>query len=284
MSGIPKTIAEGLWTGEIIPYLGSGVLDLGSGTTVPDSPEELAQYLTSRVTVPHKIRRNLTAASQYIENFKHRKTLTGLLTEAFQGRIEPTALHRLLAQGSNSLPLIVDVWYDPAMAAALADRGDFGQVQGVSRADCPGEWVRYYGADGSPADPAEAERWATLLYKPLGSVSPAGHFVVSDSDYVEVLTEIDIQTPIPPRVQELRRGRRFLFLGCRFRTQLERSFARQIMKRSSSQHWALLAGELTRNEARFLAEQGIERIDMPLAEFVAELTEASAASPRAEVA
>ncbi|HWP00324.1 MAG TPA: SIR2 family protein [Methylococcus sp.] len=284
MSRVPQAIIEGLWAGEIIPYLGSGVLGLGSGTTVPDSPEQLAQYLTSRVTVPHKIRRNLTAAGQYIENFKHRKTLTGLLTEAFRERTEPTVLHRFLAQKSNSLPLIVDVWYDAAMADALADRGDFGQVQGVSQADGPGEWVRYYGADGSPADPAAAEQWATLLYKPLGAVLPASHFVVSDSDYVEILTEIDIQTPIPPRVQELRRGRRFLFLGCRFRTQLERSFARQIVKRSSSQHWALLEGELTRNEARFLAEQGIERIDMPLAEFVAELMEASSASPRAEVA
>jgi hypothetical protein len=28
-------------------------------------------------------------------------------------------------------------------------------------------------------------------------VRPAANFLVSDSDYVEVLTEIDIQTPIP---------------------------------------------------------------------------------------
>jgi len=46
-------------------------------------------------------------------------------------------------------------------------------------------------------------------------------------------------------------------------------FARQIMKRSSDKHWALLEGELTRNEARFLAEQNIQRIDMPLPEFLA---------------
>jgi hypothetical protein len=86
---------------------------------------------------------------------------------------------------------------------------------------------------------------------------------------VEVLTEIDIQTPIPPLVQERRRDRHFLFLGCRFNTQLDRMFARQIMKRSSDKHWALLQGELTRNETRFLAEQNIERIDLSLAEFTA---------------
>jgi len=113
---------------------------------------------------------------------------------------------------------------------------------------------------------------STLLYQPLGSVAPAANFLVSDSDFVEVLTEIDIQTPIPEMVQQLRVDRHFLFLGCRFSTQIERIFARQIMKRSSARHWAVIPGELTRNEQRFLAGQGIERLDMSLDDFVARLT------------
>ena len=94
--------------------------------------------------------------------------------------------------------------------------------------------------------------WTTLLYQPIGSVAPASNFIISDSDYVEILTEIDIQTPIPEAVRSIRRGKSFLFLGCRFSTQLERSFARQIMKRSSDRHFAVLPEPLTRNEARFL--------------------------------
>jgi hypothetical protein len=182
------------------------------------------------------------------------------------------------------LPLIVDAWYDATMASALAGRSDFGQVQGVSRAEHFGDWVHYFHADGTPAEPAEAAQWTTLLYKPLGSIAPARNFILSDSDYVEVLTEIDIQTPIPERVKEIRSGRNFLFLGCRFRTQLERTYARQIMKRSSSRHWAVLPEEPTRNEARFLAEQQIERIDLPLAEFVQQLLGNQAAPRRAALA
>jgi len=72
-------------------------------------------------------------------------------------------------------------------------------------------------------------------------------------------------------VQKTRTGKHFLFVGCRFATQLERLFARQIMKRSSTKHWAVLPGELTKNEARFLAEQNIERIDAPLKEFAGAL-------------
>jgi len=282
MSGaFPGSLAEDLAAGRIVPYLGPEVLNLAPGGKVPSSPEALVELMTAKVTVPHKIRKNLTAASQYIENFKHRKTLVGLLQEAFRSPPEPSVLHGFLATLPNPLPLIVDVWYDAGMAAALASRRDFGQVQGVSRAEHLGDWVHYFRADGTRAEPEEAAGWATLLYKPLGSVAPASNFIVSDSDYVEVLTEIDIQTPIPERVKEIRTGRRFLFLGCRFRNQLERSYARQIMKRSGDRHFAVLEGGLTRNEARFIEEQGIERIDMPLAEFVAGLMGAPAAPRRA---
>jgi hypothetical protein len=139
-------------------------------------------------------------------------------------------------------------------------------VQGVSQAEHFGTWVHYFSADGSPAPNSDA--WNTLLYQPFGSVWPAGNFLVSDSDFVEVLTEIDIQTPIPQAVQHLRAGRNFLFLGCRFATQLERLFARQIMKRSSDKHWAVLPESPTKNEARFLEQYRIQRLDCPLPEFV----------------
>jgi hypothetical protein len=281
-AAFPGRLAEDLAAGRIIPYLGPEVLALSPDTTVPSSPETLVELITAKVTVPHKIRKNLTAASQYIENFKHRKTLVGLLQEAFKSPPKPTLLHDFLAN-IEGLPLIVDAWYDATMAAALAARGGFGQVQGVSRAEHLGDWVHYFRADGTKADAEEAAGWTTLLYKPLGSIAPASNFIISDSDYVEVLTEIDIQTPIPERVKEIRAGRHFLFLGCRFRNQLERNYARQIMKRSTERHFAVLEGELTRNEARFLGEQGIERIDMPLAEFVAGLT-GTPVEPRRAVA
>jgi len=161
------------------------------------------------------------------------------------------------------------------MSSALAQTqgGNWAQVQGLSQAEHFGNWTGAYAADGTAlaALPADTAR---LLYKPIGSHGPAGNFLVSDSDYVEVLTEIDIQTPIPAAVQAWRTGRNFLFLGCRFDDQLTRCFARQIMKRSSDKHWAVLPEEPTRMEARFLQEQGITRINLPLAQFADALMEA----------
>jgi hypothetical protein len=49
---------------------------------------------------------------------------------------------------------------------------------------------------------------------------------------------------------------------------MQRIFAHQIIKRSSGPHYAVLDGELTRNEARFLEQENILLISMPLAEAV----------------
>jgi hypothetical protein len=264
-----QEIATSLNGGTVIPYLGPNTLLLEPETCpVPATPEDLVKLLTSKVSVPHKIRNNLTAAAQFIENFKHRKSVVSLMNDAYAPGVKPNALHQYLAGLSKKPLLIVDTWYDDAMSKALEGNCNWGQIQGVSQSEHYGEWVKYFYPDGNVTEASEAEGWFIILYKPLGSISPAKNFIVSDSDFVEVLTEIDIQTPIPQRVQELRTGSNFLFLGCRFNHQLTRTYARQIMKRSSDKHWAVIDGPLTRMEQKFIAEQNITRIDMPLAQFV----------------
>nr|WP_251134008.1 SIR2 family protein [Rhodomicrobium sp. Az07] len=257
--------------GTVIPYLGPGVLKLAGTPAVPESPEILVDRLTAKATVPHKIRKNLTAAAQFIENFKHRKTVAAAMTEAFRSNMPPTALHRYLAS-VPALKLLVHAWYDDLPQKALAGRAGWSMVQGVSQAEHHGSWYHFFNADGTPGTADAAAASAPLLYQPIGSIFPASNFLVSDSDFVEVLTEIDIQTPIPEAVQDIRKGRSFVFLGCRFNTQLERIFAWEIMKRSSDKHWAVLPETLTRNEERFLEVYNVERIAMPLAEFAAQLT------------
>ncbi len=263
-----ETIKESLARGLVIPYLGPGVLALGGeGCPLPRSPGELVDRLTAKASVPHKIRKNLTAAAQFIENFKHRKTVVAAMTEAFAAPMQPTPLHRFLA-AQPALPLIVHAWYDDLPQKALSGKRGWGMAQGVSQAQHYGTWVHYFSGETlARAGQADAADWLTLLYQPLGSVSPAANYLVSDSDFVEVLTEIDIQTPIPEAVLNIRKNRHFLFLGCRFSTQLERIFAHQITKRSSDRHWAILPETPTRNEARFLALHNIQRIPLPLADF-----------------
>jgi len=268
---LPDAVIAGLERGTLAPYLGPGMLSLCQGATPPADPVALATVLTARVSVPGKIKNRLTAAAQFIENFKHRKTLVKAMGEAFATPAVPSPLHQWLAR--LNAPLIVDTWYDDTLRNALAAARpgkNWAEVQGLSQSEHFGTWTGGYDAAGQALpDPSAA---ATLLYKPWGGHAPAGNFLVSDSDFVEVLTEIDIQTPIPQPVQQRRSALGFVFLGCRFNDQLPRAFTRQIMKRSAGPHYAVLADEPTRMEARFLAEQGITRIALPLAEVAAALT------------
>ena len=230
--------------------------------------------LVAKATVPHKIRNRLTQAAQFIENFKHRKSVVSLMNDAFARVPNPSALHNWIAQMAP--PLVVESWYDDTLIQAFANvrpQGDWGQVQGLSQSEHFGTWTAFYDAQGQLAESC-SPNWKSLVYRPIGGHAPAGNYLVSDSDYVEVLTEIDIQTPIPAEVQALRKGRSFLFMGCRFNDQLTRTFARQIMKRSSDRHFAVLPDEPTRMEARFLEENNVVRINRSLAEVAALLTPA----------
>ncbi|MFT8418112.1 MAG: SIR2 family protein [Acetobacter sp.] len=277
--------------GYLVPYLGPGMtamaLDLqkqsaqGAGqskeqdNTVPSSTQELAEFFGRHVALPKRARGNPWASAQYIESKRHRQTLDALMDRAFAMPVAPSPLHFSLA--ASAPPMIVDTWYDGIMRVALdcVAGARWGEVQGTPRTGVRDfTWYRAYNAQGDAVAMQSATDWKTLLYKPHGSVSPAHHYLVADSDYVEVLTELDIQTPIPDIVQQRRTDVGFLFLGCRFDDQMLRSYARQIMKRSAGPHYAVLTDiELTRNELRFLDEMQITRLDLPLvgADYVSNL-------------
>ncbi|MCA6111319.1 SIR2 family NAD-dependent protein deacylase [Bradyrhizobium cenepequi] len=256
-------VATRLRAGSIVPYLGPGLAEL-SKPDAPMTPETLAAFFANKVALPRRARGNVWASAQHIESNKHRSTVTALLAQAFAAPVEPTPLHHHLA--ALPLPVIVDAWYDGAMRAALGKHQGWGEVQGITRAGIGEDrWYRFYDAEGREVDRAASQSWTTVLYKPHGGVLPARNFLISDADYVEVLTEIDIQTPIPDVVKERRSGRSFLFIGCRFNDQLLRTYARQLTKRSAGVHYAIVEPDvLSRNELRFLVEQGLTPLAIPL--------------------
>jgi len=264
---INATLAEifrALAADELVPYLGPGLLAL-TGSSLPSAPEDVAAQLHKRAPAPVRVRTNMWSVAQFIEGRRHRKTLQAYMADIFSTPVAPSALHAQLAALKPSL--IVNTWYDGAMAAALTAAGrDFAEVQGASRAiGFTNLWTRAYDTAGAEIPVETAARAKTVLYSPHGGARPANNFLVSDSDYVEVMTEIDIQTPIPELVQSLRTTRGFLFLGCGFHDQMLRTYARQIMKRSKGPHYAVIdVATATRNELRFLADQEVTIVSAAL--------------------
>ena len=161
-------VARQLGTGRIIPYLGPGLAAL-SKPVAPMTPEALAAFFATKVALPRRAKGNAWASAQHIESAKHRSTVLALMSEAFAPPVAPTALHLHLA--TLRLPMIVDTWYDGAMRAALHQRQDWGEIQGITRAGIGEDrWYRFYDAAGAEAGRAAAETWTTLLYKPHGSI------------------------------------------------------------------------------------------------------------------
>ena len=264
----------GLASGALVAFLGPGALtDCDGAATIPLTPEALAFELNRRHPAPARIRKDPWAVAQFIEQRRHRKTLAMFMTEIFKPEVAPSPLQLWLAAAKP--PLIVDTWYDGTMRAALSvaypDPAQWGEIQGVTRAvDADAQWWKAYDAFRQRVTDSAADAWRTALYKPHGAVLPAGEALIADSDYVEALTEIDIQTPIPDLVRQRREGRGFVFIGCRFHDQMLRTYARQILKRSGGGHFAFVdPALLTTNERRFLAAEAITPIALSLQELTA---------------
>ena len=263
-------IRFGLEADRLIPYLGPDLLALDGAAPVPILPETVAASLHAKAPAPSKIRTNMWSVAQFIEQRRHRNTLVAWMAEIFAPAATPSKLTTWLA--SLPLSLIIDTWYDGTTRAALkaSGRTDWIEVQGVTRSgESRDIWTKVYDPSGAEVLPEAVDGAKTVLYEPHGAVTPAKNFLVADSDYVEVLTEIDIQSPIPEVVKGLRTTRGFVFVGCRFHDQMLRTYARQISKRSAGPLVAIVeVSKLTRNELKFFAELGAEVIDLPLARAV----------------
>ena len=258
-----------LWREDrLVVYLGPDIYAESPGYPVTEGA--LATLLAERVAVPGRLKGKVHEIAQYIESHKHRRTLLSLVEEIFRPGTPPAPVHRILKE--NPLGLVVDSWYGSASTETLVEPGGI-QISGVSRAEYRDRWYRIdrRTEDGwVPVEGASPED--RVLYRPLGTRIPGTELLLSDADFVEVLTEIDIQTPIPAWVQEHRTGRHFLFLGCRFDNQTSRIFARQIMKRSGMDHFAVKTGAPTGKERIFFEREGITVLPVPLNEvFLPEL-------------
>ena len=117
---LPDAVPQGLASGTLAPYLGPEMLALCPPHSVPADPVALAAVLTAKVSVPGKIRNRLTAAAQFIENFKHRKTLVKAMGEAFATAAVPSPLHRWLGRLNRSV--LHDVSEQTRALLALAGR------------------------------------------------------------------------------------------------------------------------------------------------------------------
>ena len=106
----------------------------------------------------------------------------------------------------------------------------------------------------------------------MGSPVPEAHFIASDADYVDYITELMGGFAIPKFLKAHRLGKQYLFLGVRFTRDTERMvMADMTWGAGEPRGWAVIP-EPTDKEKRYCARIGIEIIESDLDSVFNEFT------------
>jgi hypothetical protein len=229
-----RAIADLLKRGEVVPLLGAGV-NFGhrpararyqEGAAFLPSGAELSRLLADQCSFPSKEgrdRADLAKVSSYFEETTGRPVLRRQLREVFRRDYQTCAIHRYLAEVEKPL-LIVTTNYDDLMESALRDAGrPFDLVvHAADRKDLAGSVLwQPHGAAGPEAVPPnqlyiDLEK-TTVVYKMHGSVDrlrdDGDGYVITEDDYVDFLSRMTGQSPVPSHFMKHFRSRHFLFMG-----------------------------------------------------------------------
>jgi hypothetical protein len=224
-----------LMTGRLIPFLGAGApLYTRNPKETPwykkaqgkeslsylPNAGELAAYLAVRTEVPESETGELTKMAQYYEAAVGRDPLRERLQEIFSYNQAPTPIHDFLAAAPTPL-LIVTTNYDNLMENAFAARpGKPYDVVVQAAKHNTVLWWPYRQANPVEisADDLDIKlNEVSVVYKMHGAVDrrpeQLGDYVITEDDYVELLTRMTRRKVIPPIFGDPFRTRPFLFLG-----------------------------------------------------------------------
>ena len=214
-------ILGALLAGRVVPVLGL------------DGVGDLAAHLAQAFSVPDDRPVDLARVSQYVATMKGSGPLYDELHARFEAAVEPTALHRFLAQLPALLrergaphQLIVSTNYDLALERAFEEAGEeldivayvaTGTHRGRFWHRPPGQPPRPIDVPNTYATELSLER-RTILLKLHGAVDPLPErewesFVITEDDYIDYLGHSELTAVVPVSLAAKLRRSHFLFLG-----------------------------------------------------------------------
>ncbi|GAB3373298.1 SIR2 family protein [Azotobacter armeniacus] len=224
-----KEILAQLGSGDIVPYLGPGVLrgvvDRDTGKPIPADSDSLILAMTGGQPMSPRLMYEFSRAAMHLENKKGRSFIERFLTQVYGGdNWTPSPVHQWLA--SLDLPYIIDCNRDTQLQRCYIDaERKHTLVVGAARiAATPYRFDLYQFEDGKYRKIALEQVDADLpvLFKPLGTPLPKPGYVASDADFVDYITELMGGFAIPDWVKLRRKNKRYLFLGQHYNRDTER--------------------------------------------------------------
>lgn len=268
-----EPILAGLAAGEVVPFLGPGVLaDVShsqDGRPIPATSDQLILALNRGQPMAAKLMYEFPRAAMNIELKHGRSAVNHVLKKTYDDPAwSEAAIHRWLAD--LNLPYIIDLNRDTGLQRLYAKR-PHTLIVGVSRISGTAFRFKLYRHDGEqygPAtDEAEIDPNAPILFKPCGTPWPEPNWVASDADYVDYLTELMGGLAIPPFLKARRVGLKYLVAGARLNRDTTRMLLSDIMYAAAQPAgWALIA-DANAKEQRFCARLGLELVDAEIGEL-----------------
>lgn len=268
-------IINGLGSGQIVPYLGPGVLrgavNKSTGAAMPADSDSLILAMNNGVPMAPKLMYEFPRAAMNQELKRGRGYVTKFLTRLY-GETEWTRapFHDWLA--TINPPYVIDINRDTQLQQSYQAR-PHTLITGVARIAGTDYRFNLHHYDGTQYQPIKLEQvdvTLPVLFKPMGTPLPNGtDYIASDADYVDYITELMGGFAIPVFLKDYRAEKQYLLLGLRLNRDTERMVMSDITYDSGSPRgWALIPNANDK-EKRFCSKMGIEIIDADIEDLMA---------------
>lgn len=269
-----QDIIEKLRHGEIVPYLGPGVLadvvNTATGEAIPADSDSLILAMNNGRPMSPRLMYEFARAAMDVELKRGRKAVNRFLDQTYGETSWTRApLHDWLA--GFKPPYIIDINRDTQLQATYADT-PHTLIRGIARLGGNPFRFRIHHYDGSEyreIEQTEVDPTLPVLFKPMGSPLPDATYIASDADYVDYITELMGGFAIPDFLKAYRQGKQYLFLGLRMNRDTERMvLADMIYAAGDPAAWALIP-EPNDKERRFCKKKNIEIIEADISDLLA---------------
>ncbi|MET0048115.1 MAG: SIR2 family protein [Sedimenticola sp.] len=274
-----QDLVSGIATGEIVPYLGPGVLkganSVETGEPIPADSDSLILAMNNGKPMAPRLMYEFPRAAMDVE-LKRGRTALHRFLETTYGTTQWTRapIHDWLA--GIKPPYVIDINRDTQLQNSYAET-PHTLIRGMARVGGTNYRFRIHHYDGEnysekEIDQEEVDTSLPVLFKPMGSPIPDPTYIASDADYVDYITELMGGFAIPNFIKNYRIGKQYLFIGLRMTRDTERMvLSDMIYAATKPKGWALIP-EPNEKERRFCKRLDIEIIEADVDDLLAAAT------------
>ena len=259
-------ILSGLYDNQVIPYLGPGILmDAKSkidGSPMPADSDSLILAMNGGKPMAPKLMFEFPRAAMNQELKRGRKFVDQFLDKTYRDtQYTRAAVHDWLAEWKPRY--VIDINRDTQLQDSYRDEEHI-LIVGVARVIGNDFRFRIFQFDGQQyfeVQQNQVDCQLPILFKPMGTPRPASHYIASDADYVDYITELMGGFAIPSFLKDYRQGKKYVLLGLPLNRDSERMVMSDITYGADEHRGWFLRKHPTDKEKRFAQRIGFEIVD-----------------------